>query len=140
MRVRVEPSGPMGVAVIGRAVQDGTGQPRRAQVHAPEFRAPQVRPRQVDTAQVDVLEVRLVQVPGCQGLHPHGCRLDPGNGNLYVTFTRYYPAGQFPGATGTVHTGGSDVWVYVSTDAGDHWNAIVRDLPAVLSVEVQTLS
>jgi hypothetical protein len=24
-------------------------------------------------------------------------------------------------------------------DAGDCWNAIVRDLPAVLSVEVQTL-
>jgi len=24
-------------------------------------------------------------------------------------------------------------------DAGDHWTAIVRDLPAVLSMEVQTL-
>ncbi len=34
-------------------------------------------------------------------------------------------------------TGGQ---VYASTDAGDSWNAIVRDLPAVLSVEVQTLS
>jgi photosystem II stability/assembly factor-like uncharacterized protein len=33
-------------------------------------------------------------------------------------------------------TGGQ---VYVSPDAGDSWNAIVRDLPAVLSVEVQTL-
>ncbi len=33
-------------------------------------------------------------------------------------------------------TGGQ---VYVSPDAGDHWSAIVRDLPAVLSVEVQTL-
>ena len=33
-------------------------------------------------------------------------------------------------------TGGQ---VYASTDAGDHWNPIVRDLPAVLSVEVQTL-
>jgi hypothetical protein len=33
-------------------------------------------------------------------------------------------------------TGGQ---VYVSPDAGDHWNPIVRDLPAVLSVEVQTL-
>jgi hypothetical protein len=29
--------------------------------------------------------------------------------------------------------------VYVSADAGDHWRAIVRDLPPVLSVEVQTL-
>ena len=34
-------------------------------------------------------------------------------------------------------TGGQ---VYASSDAGDNWNAIVRDLPAVLSVEVQTLS
>jgi photosystem II stability/assembly factor-like uncharacterized protein len=34
-------------------------------------------------------------------------------------------------------TGGQ---VYASTDAGDSWQAIVRDLPAVLSVEVQTLS
>ena len=33
-------------------------------------------------------------------------------------------------------TGGQ---VYVSADAGDHWSPIVRDLPAVLSVEVQTL-
>ena len=33
-------------------------------------------------------------------------------------------------------TGGD---VYVSADAGDHWSAIVHDLPAVLSVEVQTL-
>jgi hypothetical protein len=33
-------------------------------------------------------------------------------------------------------TGGQ---VYASSDAGDSWNPIVRDLPAVLSVEVQTL-
>ncbi len=33
-------------------------------------------------------------------------------------------------------TGGQ---VYVSPDGGDHWHAIVHDLPAVLSVEVQTL-
>ena len=33
-------------------------------------------------------------------------------------------------------TGGQ---VYASADAGDTWAAIVRDLPAVLSVEVQTL-
>ncbi|HEX3716549.1 MAG TPA: exo-alpha-sialidase [Verrucomicrobiae bacterium] len=33
-------------------------------------------------------------------------------------------------------TGGQ---VYVSADSGDSWNPIVRDLPAVLSVEVQTL-
>jgi photosystem II stability/assembly factor-like uncharacterized protein len=34
-------------------------------------------------------------------------------------------------------TGGQ---VYVSPDGGDHWKPIVHDLPAVLSVEVQTLS
>jgi len=34
-------------------------------------------------------------------------------------------------------TGGQ---VYVSPDAGDSWMPIVHDLPAVLSVEVQTLS
>jgi hypothetical protein len=34
-------------------------------------------------------------------------------------------------------TGGQ---VYVSPDGGDHWNAIVENLPAVFSVEVQTLS
>src|SRR5215472_14781120 len=34
-------------------------------------------------------------------------------------------------------TGGQ---VYASTDAGDTWAPIVRDLPAVLSVEVQTLA
>jgi photosystem II stability/assembly factor-like uncharacterized protein len=34
-------------------------------------------------------------------------------------------------------TGGQ---VYVSADSGDSWSAIVRDLPPVLSVEVQTLS
>lgn len=34
-------------------------------------------------------------------------------------------------------TGGQ---VYVSPDGGDHWAQIVRDLPSVLSVEVQTLA
>jgi hypothetical protein len=34
-------------------------------------------------------------------------------------------------------TGGQ---VYASTDSGDTWSPIVRDLPAVLSVEVQTLA
>jgi photosystem II stability/assembly factor-like uncharacterized protein len=34
-------------------------------------------------------------------------------------------------------TGGQ---VYVSPDGGDHWSPIVRDLPPVLSVEVQTLA
>jgi photosystem II stability/assembly factor-like uncharacterized protein len=33
-------------------------------------------------------------------------------------------------------TGGQ---VYASADSGDNWTAIVRDLPSVLSIEVQTL-
>jgi hypothetical protein len=33
-------------------------------------------------------------------------------------------------------TGGQ---VYVSPDGGDNWKGIVHDLPAVLSVEVQTI-
>jgi photosystem II stability/assembly factor-like uncharacterized protein len=39
-----------------------------------------------------------------------------------------------------VYFGTSGGQVYGSPDAGDHWSAIVRDLPPVLSVEVQTLS
>jgi hypothetical protein len=34
-------------------------------------------------------------------------------------------------------TGGQ---VYASSDGGDNWAPIVRDLPAVMSVEVQTLA
>jgi hypothetical protein len=39
-----------------------------------------------------------------------------------------------------VYFGTSGGQVYASTDEGDTWSAIVRDLPPVLSVEVQTLS
>jgi photosystem II stability/assembly factor-like uncharacterized protein len=45
---------------------------------------------------------------------------------------RLDPCGVYFGTTGGQ--------VYVSADGGDSWNPIVRDLPAVLSVEVQTLS
>jgi hypothetical protein len=38
-----------------------------------------------------------------------------------------------------VYFGTSGGQVYASPDAGDSWEAIVRDLPGVLSVEVQTL-
>jgi hypothetical protein len=38
-----------------------------------------------------------------------------------------------------VYFGTSGGQVYVSADSGDSWNAIVRDLPGVLSVEVQTM-
>jgi photosystem II stability/assembly factor-like uncharacterized protein len=38
-----------------------------------------------------------------------------------------------------IYFGTSGGQVYASADAGDNWKPIVRDLPAVLSVEVQTL-
>jgi hypothetical protein len=40
---------------------------------------------------------------------------------------------------GGVYFGTTGGQVYASADGGDSWNAIVRDLPSVLSVEVQTL-
>ncbi len=39
-----------------------------------------------------------------------------------------------------VYFGTSGGQVYASADSGDNWNAIVHDLPPVLSVEVQTLA
>jgi photosystem II stability/assembly factor-like uncharacterized protein len=39
-----------------------------------------------------------------------------------------------------IYFGTSGGQVYASADAGDSWNPIVRDLPAVLSVEVQTIA
>ena len=38
-----------------------------------------------------------------------------------------------------IYVGTSGGQVYASNDSGDTWSAIVRDLPPVLSVEVQTL-
>ncbi len=39
-----------------------------------------------------------------------------------------------------IYVGTTGGQVYASSDAGDTWSAIVRDLPPVLSVEVQTLA
>ena len=39
-----------------------------------------------------------------------------------------------------IYFGTSGGQVYCSSDSGDTWETIVRDLPAVLSVEVQTLA
>jgi hypothetical protein len=41
--------------------------------------------------------------------------------------------------TAGVYFGTTGGQVYASNDSGDTWAPIVRDLPAVLSVEVQTL-
>jgi hypothetical protein len=38
-----------------------------------------------------------------------------------------------------IHFGTTGGQVYASSDAGDNWTPIVRDLPAVLSVEAQLL-
>ena len=58
--------------------------------------------------------------------------------NCYVNVLRdamavdaHHPCGIYFGTTGGQ--------VYASADAGESWAPIVRDLPAVLSVEVQTL-
>ncbi len=48
-----------------------------------------------------------------------------------MAIDRLDPCGVYFGTTGGQ--------VYASADAGDRWTPIVRDLPAVLSVEVQTL-
>lgn len=49
-----------------------------------------------------------------------------------MTVDQFDPCGLYFGTTGGQ--------VYASANGGDNWTAIVRDLPAVLSVEVQTLS
>ena len=58
--------------------------------------------------------------------------------NCYVNVLRDAMATDSLNSCG-VYFGTTGGQVYVSPDGGDHWNAIVRDLPAVLSVEVQTL-
>lgn len=58
--------------------------------------------------------------------------------NCYVNVLREAMAVDRLDACG-VYFGTTGGQVYASADSGDTWTAIVRDLPAVLSVEVQTL-
>jgi photosystem II stability/assembly factor-like uncharacterized protein len=58
--------------------------------------------------------------------------------NCYVNVLRDAMAVDSMDSCG-VYFGTSGGQVYASSDAGDNWAPIVRDLPAVLSVEVQTL-
>jgi hypothetical protein len=58
--------------------------------------------------------------------------------NCYVNVLREAMAVDSLDSCG-VYFGTTGGQVYASADAGDTWAAIVRDLPAVLSVEVQTL-
>jgi hypothetical protein len=44
---------------------------------------------------------------------------NPNYGSLYVSWSRYYPAGQFPGQPNS--TGGSDIMFAVSRDGGQTW-------------------
>jgi photosystem II stability/assembly factor-like uncharacterized protein len=67
--------------------------------------------------------------PLTDGLPQQDCYVDVLRDAMAVD--RLDPCGVYVGTTGGQ--------VYVSPDAGDHWTPIVRDLPAVLSVEVQTL-
>jgi len=66
-----------------------------------------------------------------------------GNGlpdrNCYVNVLRDAMAVDTLDSCG-VYFGTSGGQVYASADSGDNWQAIVRDLPPVLSVEVQTLT
>ena len=59
-------------------------------------------------------------------------------GDCYVNVLRDAMAVDSLDACG-VYFGTTGGQVYASADAGDHWAPIVRDLPPVLSVEVQTL-
>ncbi|HME09680.1 MAG TPA: hypothetical protein VKG25_21660, partial [Bryobacteraceae bacterium] len=67
--------------------------------------------------------------PLCKGLPQRDC---------YVNVLRDAMAVDSLDTCG-VYFGTTGGQVYASPDAGDNWNPIVRDLPAVLSVEVQTL-
>jgi photosystem II stability/assembly factor-like uncharacterized protein len=72
-----------------------------------------------------------------------GCEWEPlGNGlpqrDCYVNVLRDAMAVDSLDECG-VYFGTTGGQVYCSPDSGDHWAPIVRDLPAVLSVEVQTL-
>ncbi|MGD0055698.1 MAG: exo-alpha-sialidase, partial [Acidimicrobiales bacterium] len=59
--------------------------------------------------------------------------------NCYVDILRDAMAVDSLDSSG-VYFGTTGGQVYVSPDGGDNWEAIVHDLPAVLSVEVQTLA
>jgi photosystem II stability/assembly factor-like uncharacterized protein len=59
--------------------------------------------------------------------------------NCYVDVLREAMAVDSLDACG-IYFGTTGGQVYASSDAGDSWKAIVHDLPAVLSVEVQTLA
>jgi hypothetical protein len=58
--------------------------------------------------------------------------------NCYVNIYRTAMAVDYLDPCG-IYFGTTGGQVYASANSGDHWEPIVRDLPKVLSVEVQTL-
>ncbi|MHC4406506.1 MAG: sialidase family protein, partial [Planctomycetota bacterium] len=56
---------------------------------------------------------------------------NPNYGNIYVTWTRLYPPGQFPGEPES--TGGGDIMIAVSPDGGANWETQLQDGRAVIS-------
>ena len=58
---------------------------------------------------------------------PNG-QANPFYGDMYATWSRYYPAGQFPGEPDS--TGGSDIFISVSHDAGKTWQIQLMANPA----------
>ena len=65
---------------------------------------------------------------------------NPNYGSLYEVWTRYYPAGQFPGEP--TATGGSDIMFAVSHDGGQTWQLQLEPLPGtgVLVTVIQNYS
>lgn len=53
---------------------------------------------------------------------------NPNYGNLYESWSRYYPTGQFPGEPDAM--GGSAIMIAVSRDGGQHWQLQLESHPA----------
>jgi photosystem II stability/assembly factor-like uncharacterized protein len=107
-----------------------------------------VHPHEPDTVYVVPIKSDSEHVPPDAKLRVYRSRT---GGNEWEPLTRGLPQehcyvnvlrdamavdGLDPGGVYFGTTGGQ---VYASADAGDSWTAIVHDLPAVLSVEAQTL-
>jgi hypothetical protein len=58
---------------------------------------------------------------------PNG-QSNPHHGTVYVTFSRYYPSGQYPGEPDSGP--GSNVMIAASTDGGEHWDLKLEPNPA----------
>jgi hypothetical protein len=108
-----------------------------------------VHPHEPDTAYVVPIHQRLYHYPPDGRLRvyrpaPSGGEWEPLTDGLPpAALLRQRAArrdgGRLAGRSPGIYFGTTGGQVYGSADAGDSWTPIVRDLPAVLSVEVQTL-